>query len=203
VTIVVFAGMVIILPCHISLDYNRKSINFAMVQYFFTGNEHPICKQPHGNSKSSTPYKCTQPSTMERMKELSGHFGPVATVQAIDKEIGDVICQKLSGSRLRNTQQVSNARRQLKMKQGGDCQLAEALELCKSGLSGSSEDFVRSVQAAPEPMCILATDRQLDEMVRSCTDSSTFVPMGVDPTFKLGKFFVTPIVFPLRMLVAT
>jgi len=80
--------------------------------------------------------------------------------------------------------------------------LAEAMELCKSGLSGSSEDFVRSVQAAPEPMCILATDRQLDEMVRSCTDSSAFVPKGVDPTFKLGKFNVTPIVFPLRMLVA-
>ncbi|MBC6401887.1 MAG: hypothetical protein GDA37_12950 [Ekhidna sp.] len=138
---------------------------------------------------------------MERMKELSGHLGPVATVEVIDKEIGDVIGQKSSGSRLRNTQQVSNARRQLKMKQGGDCQLAEAMELCKSGLN-SSEDFVRSVQAAPEPMCILATDRQLDEMVRSCTDSSAFVPMGVDPTFKLGKFFVTPIVFPLRMLVA-
>ena len=39
-------------------------------------------------------------------------------------------------------------------------------------------------------------------MVRNCIDPSAFVPMGVDPTFKLGKFFVTPIVFPLRMLVA-
>ena len=75
-----------------------------MVQYYFTGNEHPVCKPPHGNSKSSTPYKRTQPSTMERMKELSGHLGPVATVEVIDKEIGDVIGQKSSGSRLRSTQ---------------------------------------------------------------------------------------------------
>ena len=51
------------------------------------------------------------------------------------------------------------------MKPGGDCQLAEAMELCKTGLSGSGEDFVRSVKAAPEPMCILATNRQLDEIV--------------------------------------
>ena len=173
-----------------------------MVQYYFTGKEHPIYKPPHGNSKSSTPYKRTQPSTMERMKELSSQLGPVATVEAIDKEIGDIVGQKSCGSRLRNTQQVCNVRRQLKMKPGGDCQLAEAMELCKTGLSGSGEDFVRSVQAAPEPMCILATDRQLDEMKRNCTDPSAFVPMGVDPTFKLGKFFVTPIVFPLRMLIA-
>ena len=76
------------------------------------------------------------------------------------------------------------------MKQGGDCQLAETIELCKTGLSGSGEDFVRSVQAAPEPMYILAIDRQLDEMVRNCTDPSAFVPMGVDPTFKLGKILL-------------
>ena len=74
-----------------------------MVQYYFTGNEHPIYKPPHGNSKSSTPYKRTQPSTMERMKELSGKLGPVATVEAIDKETGDIVGQKSSGSRLRNT----------------------------------------------------------------------------------------------------
>ena len=51
-----------------------------------------------------------------------------------------------------------------------------------------------------EPMCILTTDRQLDEMSRSCTSSSNFVTVGVDPTFKLGSFYVTPMVFPLHML---
>ena len=39
-------------------------------------------------------------------------------------------------------------------------------------------------------------------MVRNCTDSSNYVPIGIDPTFKLGHFYVTPIVFPLKMLVA-
>ena len=96
---------------------------------------------------------------------------------------------KSSGSHLRTTQQVSNVRRQLKIKQEGDCQLAKAMKLCKTGLSGSGEDFVRSVRAASKHMCILATDRQLDEMLRSCTDLTAFVPMGVDLTLKLGKFF--------------
>ena len=78
---------------------------------------------------------------MERMKELSNQLGPVATVEAIDKEIGDIVGQKSCGSRLRNTQQVCNIRRQLKMKQGGDYQLAEVMELCKTGLSGSGKDL--------------------------------------------------------------
>ena len=60
---------------------------------------------------------------------------------------------------------------------------------------------MRCIQAAPEPMCLLATNRQLDEMVKNCTDSSNYVPIGVDPTFKLGRFYATPIVFPLKMLV--
>lgn len=105
-------------------------------------------KPPHGNSKSSTPYKHTQPSTMERMKELSSQLGPVATIEVVDKEVGDTVDQKSCGSHLWNTQQVG---RQLKMKPGGDCQLAEDMELCKTGLSGTSEDFMISVQAAPEP----------------------------------------------------
>lgn len=70
------------------------------------------------------------------------------------------------------------------------------------GLGPNGVSFVRCVEAAPAPMCILATDRQMHEMVRNCTDPSAFVPIGIDPMFKLGKFYVTPIVFPLTMLVS-
>ena len=68
--------------------------------------------------------------------------------------------------------------------------------MCKAGHGSSNEPSVRLVQAAP----VLASDRQLDEMVRNTTDTQ-FTCLGVDPTFKLGAFCVTPIVFPLRMLV--
>ena len=39
-------------------------------------------------------------------------------------------------------------------------------------------------------------------MVRNCTDDLNYVPIGVPPTFKLGYFYVTPMVSPLKMLVA-
>ena len=57
------------------------------------------------------------------------------------------------------------------------------MELCKSG-QNKSNTFVRCVQAAPEPMCVLTTDCQLDEMVRNCIDNSNYVPIAVDPIFK-------------------
>ena len=81
----------------------------ALIQYYFTGKEHSIYKPPHGNSKSSTPYKCTLPSTMNRMKTLASKNGPVATMEIIGEEVGDVIGQHSAGSRLKNVQQVSNA----------------------------------------------------------------------------------------------
>ena len=126
---------------------------------------------------------------------------PVATMELIGSEAGDIVGQSSAGSCLRNLRQVTNARRKLKLGGGYKSELAETMEKCKTGLGPNGVPFVRCVQAAPEPMCILTTDRQLEEMVRNCTDSS-FVPIGVDPTFKLGKFYVTPIVFPLRMFVS-
>ena len=86
-----------------------------MVQYLFTGKEHPVHKPPHGNSKSITPYKCILPSTMDRMKKLASEKGPVATSESIDKEIGGVIGQQSADSRLRNPLQVCNARQRLSL----------------------------------------------------------------------------------------
>ena len=151
-----------------------------------------ILKDPHHTSELN----------MKRLKEVCKEKDPVPTMELIDSEVGDVVGQSSSGSRLRNLRQVTNAKRKLKLDSGCKSELAETMEKCKTGLGPSGVSFVRCVEAAPEPMCILATDRQIHEMVHNCTDTSAFVPIGVDPTFKLGKFYVTPIVFPLRMLVS-
>jgi len=61
--------------------------------------------------------------------------------------------------------------------------------MCKESMG--SEMFVRSVEAAPEPMCILASDQQLKDLERFCTGDRTSV-LCIDPTFNLGPFYVTP-----------
>ena len=68
--------------------------------------------------------------------------------------------------------------------------LAHVMSQCKETSSGS-DAFIRSVEAAPEPMCVLATNQQLSDLQRFCTDSPSSV-LSVDPTFNLGPFYVTP-----------
>ena len=64
------------------------------------------------------------------------------------------------------------------------------MEECKKEQS-HADPFIRAVKAAPEPMGVLARDRQLKDMARFCTDDQRFSVLGVDPTFNLGEFSVT------------
>ena len=65
--------------------------------------------------------------------------------------------------------------------------LAHVMSQCKETSSGS-DAFIRSVEATPEPMCVLATNQQLSGF---CSDVPSSV-LSVDPTFNLGPFYVTP-----------
>lgn len=56
------------------------------------------------------------------------------------------------------------------------------MEMCLKAKSGG-ERFVQSVQAAPEPMAVLALEQQLVDIERFCTNKSEFTIAGFDPTF--------------------
>ena len=168
------------------------------MQYFFTGEEHDVHVQPHGNSKGLTSYKQTRESTMKRIKELSQQLGPRQVANKVREEVGGMMTASNAASMPRGQQQVSDVRRHLKFgAQGGDTsELAMLMIKCKAA---NSDAFVRCVQAAPEPLCILATDYHLQELENNCANSHNFGVLSLDPTFDLGKFYVTPMVFPLRM----
>ena len=55
--------------------------------------------------------------------------------------------------------------------------------------------FIRVLKVLPDPAIVLATDRQLHDLVCFCTDPGNFCGMTVDPTFSLGEFDVTPITY--------
>ena len=81
------------------LDSKDRQLDFVLLQYYFTGKEpHSINKLPHGNSHTSTPYKRTKPSVMSKMKVVCQQKSSVSTMEAIDKDVGDVIGQSSSGS---------------------------------------------------------------------------------------------------------
>ena len=100
----------------------------------------------------------------------------------------------------RNRQQVSDVKRNAKPKKDKDemCELIKMSRLEASQL----KPFIRRVQVTPEPCCIVASDRQLNDLVRFCT--TQFLPASVlciDTTFNIGNFFVTPTTYKHKILV--
>ena len=67
--------------------------------------------------------------------------------------------------------------------------LANVMHMCKDTY-GSDDVFIQSVEAAPEPMCVLATKQQLVDTERFCTCEPSSV-LSIDTTFNLGFFCVT------------
>ena len=56
-----------------------------------------------------------------------------------------------------------------------------------------STTFVRDVRVGPEPLCVMASERQLHDLHRFCCNLHQFKPLTVDPTFNIGESNVTPI----------
>ena len=114
---------------------------------------------------------------------------------------------KLSCDLPRDRRQVYNFKSAHTTKQQSSCTaeiprsdtLAHVMRECKE--ASGDEAFIRSVQAAPEPMCVLTTNQQLSDVQRFCTSSPSSV-LSVDPTFNLGPFYVTPTTYQ-NLLVET
>ena len=94
------------------------------------------------------------------------------------------------GSLPRDRKQISNFRSSSKSESSIRDTLFAVIEQCKKEES-KADPFIRIVQGAPDSMCLLATNRQLHDMVRFCTNRDEFSIVGVDPTFNLGDFSVT------------
>ena len=74
------------------------------------------------------------------------------------------------------------------------------LKECKMQARSKDTAFIRDVRVSPEPLCLLASERQLNDLKRFCCDVNLFKPLTVDPTFDIGEFNVTPISYENLLL---
>ena len=51
--------------------------------------------------------------------------------------------------------------------------------------------FIRSINFETSPSCVIATDSQLQNVTKFCTSPSSHCVWGIDPSFNMGKFYVT------------
>ena len=100
----------------------------------------------------------------------------------------------------KSRQQVSDVKRSLKSHKHKD-QVAELIKMSRVEANDSAP-FIRRAQVSPEPACLLASSRQLNDVGRFCT--THILPpqiLCIDTTFNIGNFYVTPTTYKHSLLV--
>lgn len=170
--------------------------------YEFDGEPHAITIKPNGNSKKSekSHYR-SKPSTMSRIKEKAqGRKGPSQVCDEVFEEAGGIMGFTSHGGLPRNRQQVSDIKRSKKSRKDKDqvCELI-MISCLQTRDSGPS---TRRIQVTPEPACVVANDRQLNNLLRFCTTQFVAaVVLGIDTTFNVGDSYVTPITYNHSLLI--
>ena len=178
------------------IDDEGKTVQYAVVQYLFSdGNEIPVVLLPHGNAKRvSSSYRRTQKSTLSKMKKTAGK--PKDVISKVFDEAGGMLGASSSSEIPRNRRQIYNIQHSSLSHgsigtSGKPDPIFELLQQCKMDLTPGGRKFIRSVNFETSPSCVIATDAQLQNVVRFCTNQGPHCILGIDPTFNLGKFYVT------------
>ncbi|KAJ7394545.1 hypothetical protein OS493_000360 [Desmophyllum pertusum] len=75
--------------------------------------------------------------------------------------------------------------------EGTDDEFVELLHMLKEDARDPETAFVRKVDNSTDPCIVLASNQQLRDVERFCTNPAKFSILGVDATFNFGKFYVT------------
>jgi hypothetical protein len=145
----------------------------------------------HGNTKSKTIFMPRTKSLRDRIKNLAKSLPPKQVVSKLNS--GG--CQNISSiaSTPRDAQQVINLKRNIahghKSRTGSNREVSDFESLFRLSLQG---DFVKSVELneGGHPRAFLASDQQIADIARYCTGKNGSL-LQIDPTFKLGQFYLT------------
>ena len=180
----------------------------ALVVYKFDRvQDHPVLVRPHGNSKKGRqPYKRTKQSTINLLKTELDHNSPKDATDNVFTEKGGIVMAKCAGDLPRDRTQTYNLKRkEQQLRMTGACGsssispsntrdiLYVVMEQCKC--AEKNDKFVQDLTCAPEPMAVLCSEQQLSDIVGFGCDPYEFCTLGIDPTFNLGDFSVTPTVY--------
>ena len=92
-----------------------EALSMGMIQYSFTGKEHPI--SPHKHPRSGKKFIPTAPSTKEKLlEEATGQKGPSRIYDDVSEAVGGMLDCELSSDLPHNSKQVQNAHQQVASK---------------------------------------------------------------------------------------
>ncbi len=171
------------------IDQEGEMHKLVFVQYVFDGAEHQVNVQGHGNAKDkSTRYYRTSHSTKENISALCQQIkSPTVAFHESVAEQGGITQFRNAACHPRNVRQITNIKAGTRKQQPND-QMLELIQMQKEGARDADKAFVRKVETSSDPCIILATDHQLNGVVRFCSNPAKFSILG---TFNFGKYYVT------------
>ena len=183
----------------LKLKGSRRYFQYCLLQYSFEGEDRNFDIIQHGNSKRKHPYKQTATSIRPRIKEHVAYAKPSEAMTMTRKQLGGTSKATSSGMVPRNIKQIQNMsymKSSSSFTSSKDV-LASLMEHCKTTLNDPDKSFIRRVEGAPEPMCVVDTEVAFSDLERFCCKDPQGLNsiMTVDPTFNFGEFYFTPITF--------
>ena len=181
----------------LAMEKSGETHKYALVQYIFTAGEQKVSVKSHGNyrakGKNPKPYRRTMESTKNMIAQAKGK--PREVFHAVVEQRGGIHSIESSGEYPRDRAQIYNIRRHSVMKgsippTGVSDPLLEILKKAKEQQQ-MGDMFIRDVQMSPEPMIFLATDQQLLDVQRFCTNPESFCVFGIDSTYNIAGHYYT------------
>lgn len=176
----------------LTADFQGKPYRLCVLQYMAPHEVANVGVNPHKNAKSGPSYIRTKKSDLLRIDNKAKESKPNDLCDKLYEDCGGVVDATSCGSVPRNVKQIANVKSKpaIKKEKNVPDPLFAVMEECKKEQS-RADPFIRRVNAAPEAMCVLARDRQLNDMARFCNGDDQFSIVVIDPTFSLGEFSVT------------
>ena len=110
-------------------------------------------------------------------------------MSSVSAKVGGLMHASAPGELPRGEGQIINTKRFLKCKNDEMDELYSFMQKAEA-----SDSYIRDIKTSPDPAIVIASDSQLDDLVRICAPPTgvEFCVMSVDPTFNLGEFKCTP-----------
>ena len=174
-------------------DHNGKFVGDVCLLQYTVSNEAENVKvnvQQHGNCRKAnpTPFYPMKKSSLRSIQENVKTKPSRGVYDGLRKNAGGV-CGATSVADLpRGKHQIYNAKS--KAQKDGCDDVDDLLKYARD-----KEDLVLHHSDYPEDLWVLGTYAMCREFVRCTTSDILSHPFSIDPTFSLGKFEVTPVVF--------
>ena len=175
----------------------HSSGDMAMICYMFNGEK--IIEKPHGNSKKSEFYSRTRPSLLDegRMR-IKSNIAPRDIIQENMNSNNELTMSNMSGE-FKNSAQLYNLKRSMKDKTWVD----ELLWAINDQKDREGSPIANICMTGKCQLAItLATDTQIHLMEQFCTGESAGI-VGIDMTYNIGQYFVTPTTIRHPLLIHT